>query len=323
MQYGCILKKDRLGSEAKSSQPWKVKNWFLPGIVICLFLGIVGVQHVRELAAVRTAVQIRELAFLPRGEYVKPLLLGYQQIAADFVWLRSLQVLGQHTLSPQEYEWLYKSLDLITTLDPHYAYAYHAGGVILTELAHRVDLSNQLLEKGLQTNPMVWQIPFYLGYNHLLYLHDYARAADYMAMAARLPEHPSYLPGLATRLYAEVGNIEVALDLLEPLWRQAEDQQIKEALEVRIKELIIERDIRVLEKIVMQYHAAEGAGPQNLLDLVERGFLRSIPEEPFGGEYRLDPKIRSVTSSTRAERLKIGRLGNQVVMSTENAHHAP
>ena len=34
----------------------------------------------------------RKLAQLPRGEYLKPALLGYHHLGADFLWLRLLQV---------------------------------------------------------------------------------------------------------------------------------------------------------------------------------------------------------------------------------------
>jgi len=37
-------------------------------------------------------------------------------------------------------------LDVLTTLDPQYAYTYCAGGIILGDLANRLDLSTRLLE---------------------------------------------------------------------------------------------------------------------------------------------------------------------------------
>jgi hypothetical protein len=43
---------------------------------------------------------------------------------------------------------MYHALDVLTTLDPQYAYAYCAGGIILGDLATRPDLSTRLLEMG-------------------------------------------------------------------------------------------------------------------------------------------------------------------------------
>ena len=110
--------------------------------------------------------KLEQLRLLPRGEVLRPALLGYHHVGADFLWLRVVQVLGDRVVRDKDYEWLYHALDVITTLDPKYVYAYDAGGTVLAELAERVDLSNRLLEKGLAPNPNSWQIPFRLGFNH-------------------------------------------------------------------------------------------------------------------------------------------------------------
>jgi hypothetical protein len=44
--------------------------------------------------------------------------------------------------------------------------------------------------------------------------------------------------------------------------------------------------------------------PSTLADLVASGILPMLPEEPFGGDYRLDPRAGSVSSSTHPERLR-------------------
>lgn len=274
-------------------------------LLVCALAGVMLLQQ--GIEARRTAVRVEGLGFLPPGEYLKPVLLGYQHVAADVLWLRLVQVLGERKVSAQNYEWLSHALDVITTLDPQYDYAYQVGAIVLTEYAHRVDWSNRLLEKGLDANPTVWHIPFYLGYNHFFYSPDYPRAADYMARASRLPGHPPYLPRLAARLYAQAGNPETALEFLDAMWRQTKDEQVKEVLEVRMKEMIIERDIRLLEEAVRRFTQRERRPPATLAELVERGILRALPPEPFGGVYRLTPKTGEITSSTHPERLRVYR----------------
>ena len=252
----------------------------------------------------RTMVQIEGLAQLPKGEYLKPALLGYHHLGADILWLRLVQVVGKKRNTADEYEWMYHALDVITTLDPQYAYAYYAGGVILGDLANRPDLSNLLLEKGFKANPEVWNIPFLLGYNYYFLLGDPAKGAEYIMEAARLPDGPSYLPGLATRMAAEAGSPDTALAFLEARLRETEDQEMREFLANRMKEVIIERDIRVLERAVEAYRTKHQALPATLTDLVTAGALPNLPEEPFEGDYRLDSKSGSVSSSTHPNRLR-------------------
>ena len=289
-----------------SRRAWGRWGWrgLVPCLVLCLFLSvIIALQYARQAVREHDELPVRDLAVLPPGEYLKPALLGYEHLAADILWLRIVQVLGQGTLSAADYEWLYRALDVVTTLDPGYAYAYQAGGVILAELGRRPDLSTALLEKGMRANPAVWQIPFYLGYNHFFHFHDSRRAAEFMAQAAKLPGRPTYLPRLVARLYAEAGSVQLALEWLVPLWRDAEDVHIKGALDARIKDLTMTRDLQRFEAAVARYRKIHGTTPRRLEDLVRDGVLSSIPPEPFGGTYHLDPLTGAVASSTRPKRI--------------------
>jgi len=50
----------------------------------------------------RTVVQIESLAQLPKGDYLKPALLGYHHLGADLLWLRLVQVVGKKRNSADE-----------------------------------------------------------------------------------------------------------------------------------------------------------------------------------------------------------------------------
>ena len=272
------------------------------GIILLACVG--WLQEELDRRQDRIVVQIEGLAQLPKGEYLRPALLGYHHLGADILWLRLLQVIGKKRNSEDEYEWIYHALDVVTTLDPQYAYAYYAGGVILGDLANRPDLSNRLLEKGVTANPDAWNIPFLLGYNYYFLLGDSAKGAEYIMEAARRPDGPSYLPGLATRMAAEAGNPDTALAFLEARLRETQDQEMREVLANRMKEVIIERDLRTLEDAVEVYRTQHQTLPATLADLVASGILPRLPQEPFEGDYRLDPKTGSVSSSTHPERLR-------------------
>jgi hypothetical protein len=174
-------------------------------------------------------------------------------------------------------------------------------------LANRVDLSNNLLEKGFKENPTVWNLPFLLGYNYYFVLGDAAKGADYIERAARTSGAPDFLPGLATRMHAEAGNPEVALKFLEALWKENPDLVVREKLETRAKEVMIERDLRILEQAIGLYQKQYRAYPKTLTELVSAGYLTQIPEEPFGGSYLMDSQTGQVTSSTHPTRLKVFR----------------
>lgn len=277
------------------------------GSLLALVTLIIVLQQILDLRVDRQVVAIQELSQLPRGEYLKPALLGYHHLGADILWMQMLQILGNRQNSVNEYAWLYHALDVITTLDAQYTYAYYVGGVVLTDLGERVDLSNRLLEKGHAVNPYEWSLPFLIGYNHYFVLGDAKTGAQYIGRASKIPGAPSFLPGLATRMYAESGNPDVALQFLEELWKKNPDVAVREKLKVRAKEIVIERDIRLLESAVQQYRNHHGHFPGILQDLVKDGVLAQIPSEPFGGSYELDLKTGTISSSTHPNRLKVFR----------------
>ena len=280
-------------------------NQLLLGMGGILLLASVGwLQGELDRRQDRTVVQVEGLAQLPQGEYLKPALLGYHHLGADILWLRLVQVIGKKRNNADEYEWMYHALDVITTLDPQYAYAYYAGGVTLGDVANRPDLSIRLLEKGVKANPEVWNIPFLLGYNYYFLLGDPAKGAEYIMKAASLPDGPAYLPGLATRMAAEAGNPDTALAFLEVRLRETHDPQTRESLANRMKEVTIERDLRLLESAVEAYRTQYHTLPATVTDLVVAGALSSLPQEPFGGDYRLDRKTGAISSSTHPERLR-------------------
>lgn len=280
-------------------------SWLIGCLVI--LTSLVALQRNLDQSIDTQTVKIEELAQLPSGEHLRPALMGYHHLGADLLWLRMIQVLGKKRNTADEYEWLQHALDVITTLDPHYTYAYYVGGVVLTDLANRVDLSNRLLEKGYRANPGEWNLPFLLGYNHYFVMGDAVTGAEYIGRAARASGAPSFLPGLATRMYAESGNPDVALEFLEALGKENPDVANREKLADREKEVVIERDLRGLEQAIQQYRGKHDRLPHALSDLVKDGLLVQIPEEPFGGEYRFDPRTGQVTSSSHPERLKVFR----------------
>lgn len=252
----------------------------------------------------RVQLQINELGRLPNGSYLKPAMLGYHTLGADLLWLKLVQVIGNKRNTAEEFEWMAHALDAVTTLDPQYEYAYYAGGVILGDLANRPDLSNRLLARGHAENPAVWNIPFLLGYNHYFLMGDPARGAEYLMKAASVPGGPSYLPGLATRMAAEGGKPETALIFLQARLRETSDPEMQKFYVNRMKEVIIERDIRVLQQAVHIYRERFGKTPGQLVDLVTQNVLVSLPQEPFGGEYRVINETGEIASSTHPERLK-------------------
>lgn len=277
--------------------------WLLSSLIGVL--GLVWVQYDLDHRQDIELAKIDDLAHLPRGEYLKPTLLGYHHLVADILWLRTLQVLGKNANTAKEYDWLYHALDVITTLDPQYDYIYRMAGITMTELANLPELSNRLLKKGLQSPSHTWHIPYLMAYNYYFYLGDVEQAAHYARLAAQVPGGPPWLLNMATQMSAHAGHPEFALNFLRSMHQQAEDPRIKESLENHIKEVIIERDIRLLDPITAQFYQREHRYPKRVEELLTKGYVNVLPQEPFGGSYLMEEETGRITSSTHPTRLKM------------------
>ncbi|HZC67453.1 MAG TPA: hypothetical protein VE201_02430 [Nitrospirales bacterium] len=271
---------------------------------LLLFVGLHLLQvRIDEQRAVTPKLQ--RFMYLPRGEYLRVAVLGYEQVVADFLWIQSIQAMGERKVTEEAGHWIYRALDVITTLDPKFVRVYEAGGVALVTLVVLVEESNRILEKGIQYNPDYWALPFLLGFNYYFELHDDAKAADYIAKASRLQGAPEYLAQLAARLYVSAREPQIAIDFLAQMYEQTSDENVKSVLERRLKEVVVERDLQLLEGTLSRYRARYRRPPERLEDLVGPGLLRALPREPFGGRYLYDPQTQTVRSSEMKERLKV------------------
>ena len=255
--------------------------------------------------------KIEHLMYLPDADYLHLASMGYQELVADALWLQAIQVMGERKVSDAAGRWLYRAFDIITTLDPKFVRAYEAGGLALTTLVVLPEESNRLLLKGIEHNPAEWKLLFYLGINYYFELYDDAKAAEYMAQASRVPGAPAGLVAIAANLFASAKSPQQAVDILATAYHNTTDESAKQLLELRLKIMLAERDVVMLEQAINRYTALQGRRPARLEDLVTTGLLQELPQEPAGGRYVYDATTGVVSSSEFPERPKMtGRRRN-------------
>jgi tetratricopeptide (TPR) repeat protein len=251
-----------------------------------------------------SAQRVTELSYLPKGEYLRIASLGYRQLFADMIWIQVVHHLGKKQETAEGSLWAYHAVDVLTDLDPTFSYAYEATGTVLVVWGGKPKEGIALLTKGIPHDPTNWRLPFYAGYAYYYELHSPQEAAKYLRMAADLPGAPAYLPQLAARMTVEAGDPDAAVEFVGRMLEQAKDERVREGLLRRMQEVVLERDIHLLEEAVRQYRAERGAVPHSLDQLREVKILRQLPVEPFGGVYVLQPNGR-VRSSTGNQRLHV------------------
>ena len=274
--------------------------------VLCL-VGLYGL-HVRLDHMREAAPKLQRFMSLPQGEFLRVASMGYQHVVADLLWLQTIQAMAEKKVSEESGHWIYHALDVVTTLDPRFVLAYQAGAIALCTMVVLPDESNALLEKGIRNNPQEWMLPFLLGINYYFEFHNDAKAAEYIAQAARLPRAPENLALFAARLYASAREPQEAITFLTHMYEQTTDENVKRVLDQRLREVLLERDIQLLETAVGQYAWRNARPPNRLEELVASGLISELPREPFGGTYVYDQQTRTVTSSVMTTRLQaLGR----------------
>ncbi len=279
----------------------------LAGVAL-LVAGAAGVQWVRE-ARYGTRAASEESISLTSGSALRGLTKGYNTLAADVYWIRTLQHYGGTRLrlsrvEPDQtaftdearYPLLYPLLDVTTTLDPRFNIAYRFGAIFLAEAepggAGRPDLAIALLEKGLKERPDKWEYMQDIGFVHYWWRGDYPQAAEWFARAADVPGAPWFLRSLAATTLAEGGDRGSSRIMWEAIGRSAENEWLRRDAERRLLQLQAMDDIDALQDAVDRYVAARGSAPPDWAALIRDGLLRDVRIDPTGTPYEIEPPGR-------------------------------
>ncbi|TAL26797.1 MAG: hypothetical protein EPN94_02505 [Nitrospirae bacterium] len=216
--------------------------------------------------------------------------LEFKGIFADIIFSRAMTYYGgklirEEELTGEEWDWIYKNMDLATDLDNYFLDPYYFGAVNLSWGANKVKEANALLEKALKYRDWDWTIPFNLGFNHFYFLQDNKKAASYLIEASKRPGSGNLIPTLGARLEYEGNRTENAVIFLEENLKTTDDETIRYIYEERLKAL---KSILFLERAVTAYQSRFNKRPKKLEDLIARGIISEIPKDPYGGQFYID-----------------------------------
>jgi hypothetical protein len=280
----------------------------LPFVLLFPLLLLPAFLQFKIVSTFTPAQLVDEARYLPSGNFLKGAALCYDEILADFLWIKAIAYFGEHFDTDKDYTWLAHILDITTTLDPAYEEVYELGGIILANELNDIDSSLKILQKGMdnvpQHHPRYWYLPFFTAFNYMYFKHDYLTAARYLEQAASFPQRPAYLPLLVARLYANTDDPRMATLFLEEMLAQTDSPEMQASLQKRIKEVQVKQDIKILSTASEQFHKRIGRYPEHLEELLYRGILSVLPTEPFGGKYQI-MKNGTIESTSNTDTMKL------------------
>jgi hypothetical protein len=247
-----------------------------------------------------------EVLYLWRGEQVKRLFPGFEALAADVYWLRTVQYFGGQKVfgEGKSFDLLRPLIDITTTLDPKLDIAYRYGAVFLSEAppvgAGRPREGIEILEKGVRAQPDSWRLRQDLGFFHYLYLHDAAAASKVLSEAAALPGAAYWLRTMAADILAESGDRQNSRQMWQQMYDQAEEGVLKANARQRILALDAEDLAEALSARVIAYEGLHGAKPRTLDDLRVARLWSGPVVDPSGAPFLYDGTDGRVSISPKS-----------------------
>jgi tetratricopeptide (TPR) repeat protein len=250
------------------------------------------------------------------AETARRMSLGFNGLAADWYWLRSLQYVGRKVDAYQErfalddmsrlgIRNLAPMLDHATTLDPQFFAAYDFGAVVLPAIDR--DAAIRLVEKGIRENPQEWRLYHHLGYINWRGGH-YREAAEAYRAGARVAGAPAWMEVMAAQIELDGGGRAVAREVYRRMYEDAADEQIRLLALKRLAQIdsLEERDR--IRRALSDLRARLGRCPANWREtaaaLRAAGFrtdAAGAPLDPTGVPYVLDAAACDVRLDERSE----------------------
>jgi len=267
-------------------------------LFLTVLLGLAGVIGVaRQIEAQRSVViaTTPEDQLYLNGATVKRVSLGFNGLAADWYWIRSLQYVGRKVLANGQglqldnlgalnLKLLPPLLDTATTLDPQFMEPYEYAAIVLPG----IDLKEamRITQKGIAANPSSWRL-----YQHLGYIHwqqqDYEAAHNTYRAGAKIPGAPAWMEAMQARMAVEGGSRATAREIYQRMYEQSDDETIEEMARRRLLQLrsFDERD--GLRRLMTAYKTQTGKCPGLWTELAPTLRALKVPLDASGAP--LDP----------------------------------
>ena len=263
---------DDVRPQSRRGRRLQPREFALVLIIVCGLGASAGMARWLELRRPPAeALSQRDLEEL----YLKPaqarrLALGFNAMAADWYWMRSLQYVGRKVtahkgaiqiddLSALQLRILAPLLENATTLDPQFLAAYEYGAVVLP--AVDVEAAVKLVKKGIDANPRAWRLHSYLGYIYWQQNRFEEASASYAA-ASRIEGAPAWLAAMSAQMATKGGSRETARAIYQSMYQQTDDEQMKRLALSRLLQIQSLDEIDALRAVVSTHRARIGRCPQ-------------------------------------------------------------
>src|SRR5215217_3824161 len=228
------------------------------------------------------------------GKTARRISLGFNGLAADWYWMRSLQYVGRKIINDNDVpidnlgllnlKLLAPLLDTATTLDPEFLDPYEYAAIVLP--AVNVQEAIRITQKGIQANPNAWRL-----YQHLGYIYwqqqDYQAAGETYGRGAQIPGAPGWMQAMKAKMAAEGGSRSTAREIYTRMYEQSGEGQVRDMARKRLLQLdsLDQRD--GMSRVLSAFQARAGKCPNTWKEIEPVFRVLRVPVDASGAP--LDP----------------------------------
>ena len=223
----------------------------------CLFLGLVPLTGIAEIELHTRTMAARDAAAqqefnLPPVSILRASTFGYNELAADLVWVRTINYFTDQLFRSKEMVHIKKYLDTIIALDSQFKEIYIYGPSMLLSLRglkytnREVMSAIEILKQAVEAFPEDWSFPKMLGSYYLFELKGKDTAekdsfsrqgAEWIRRAALLGAKEPWLTSLAAKVLSQQGQRELAIRHLQEMYMTTQNDKVRQEIRMRLMAL--------------------------------------------------------------------------------------
>lgn len=191
-----------------------------------------------------------ENLYVPSTTTLRAATAGYNQAAADIMWIRILGYFGKHMASDRQFMWLITFVDQLLDLDPLFRAVYQTSATIVkygsTIDDESVMNSIRILERGMAQFPDDYDIVYDIGFNYRFEMKGKTpeereayqkKGMEYLELAANMPGAPWEYADLVGSLYQRGGETELARRYLTDVYLRTEEVALRKVIKKQLDTL--------------------------------------------------------------------------------------
>lgn len=202
-------------------------SWITPLVVagVAFSAGDFAADRSREIRPEDPSVGV---SYLPSSEALRVVSMGYENVMADVLWLRTVTYYGAWRKGDHGLEFFRALTDRIVDLDPLFLDGYKFGAYVLADDMNSMESALALTAKGMEAMPDEWELPFLNGLLYYTVQLETGPAAEWFQRAAAMDTAPEMAKRFAAFVTGRSGDLEKAYALWDYVYQTTANPEMRQ-----------------------------------------------------------------------------------------------